>query len=782
MNRLKDARVYAAAALFLAAFFIYLRTLCPSVYFGDSGELISMIYTLGIPHPTGFSLYILLGKIFSFLPLANTAFKINLLSAFFAALVPAALFFVFHMLVRKEQNALLRIALPLAAASVFIFSYTLWSQAVVARIYSLNALLCALALACFMYYREVEPEDRALYLLAFVTGLGAGLHLSLIMFCVFLWLYLAVKNTRALRRMAAPLLFFLIAGLSIDLYIIIRGRADLVLKWQKLDNFGDFFSYITQQQYRRKMLTRTPQEYTVFFGYMKDVVAREFSGTGLFAFIFAAAWAIQNKFKYVWLFLAIFFSNILLLAAYGTYADMNLAFRYMIPSYMIECFFFFMLGYYVFRNIRGWQAAAAATLAIFTVILLSCAGRNYYENDRSCNYIAYNYPHDMLDPLPQKSYVFISGDNQIYTIAYSKFVEGRYKDIVIYDTINTIFRDIETLRDESKSDKPTSNMITAFMKKLSPVYTATDVNFKGIGQSLSGYLLRENDGPAVPDLLYPWKLYPLRGIVRDAGIYRTFEEREVAGFYLFKLGDYYKKTGNMKLYSYLYEKAAEAGYDSPPLLGNLAIRYGSDASDLPDGPQKAEELFNKALSLNPENDQMFLNAGSFYARIGVWAKAAEYFDKAIALNPANIAARIYRSRVQDEIDKAASYQNQLKEKTAHFDAGRKLLDEKQFDQAMEEFNKDIELNPNSDRSYFHVGLIYSIKGDMAKDRSYYQKAIPFYEKAAGINPRDIAAINNLGLCYIITGDKSKARAAFEQSLQINPDQDRIKKMMEKLKQ
>ena len=68
-----------------------------------------------------------------------------------------------------------------------------------------------------------------------------------------------------------------------------------------------------------------------------------------------------------------------------------------------------------------------------------------HENDRSGDFIAYNYPHDLLSYLPQKSYVFTSGDNQIYTIAYDKFVENRFRDIVIEDETDTIFKDVDDL-------------------------------------------------------------------------------------------------------------------------------------------------------------------------------------------------------------------------------------------------------------------------------------------------------------------------------------------------
>jgi tetratricopeptide (TPR) repeat protein len=774
MNRLKDLRACAAALLFLAAFLIYLATLSPSVYFGDCGELISMSYTLGIPHPTGFPIYILLGKIFSFLPLANTAFRFNIMSALFAALVPVALFFIFHIFVRNEENKTLRLYLPFAAAALFIFSYTLWSQAVIARIYTLNALFCALALLCFLYYMEIAPDNRALYLLAFLTGFGSGLHLTAVMFAGILWIYLAIKEFSAVKKIVFPLLALAMIGASIHLYTVIRSRAELVLKWQKLGTLADFFSFITQQQYKRKMFTRTAQGYSHFFWFIKDVIIREFSGAGFFAALFAVVLAMMNRFKYIWLFMVLFLSNILLMAAYGTYTDLKLAFRYLIPSYIIACFFIFLLGSYILRGIKKPGTAAATAAVLFAAIFLSCIIKNYYENDRSNNFIAYNYPHDLLSYLPQKSYVFTSGDNQIYTMAYDKFVEGRYSDIVIEDQADTIFKDIDGLAQESRSYMIPINMGIAFKRRMSPIFTTIELNSQQTSQSMYGFMVRATDSKPEKDVLSPWRLYPLKGILNGPNISYTYEEREVVGFYLLKMAEFYKKLGKKDLYYYLYEQAAEKGYDSVAVLGNLAIRYSADNSGLPDGPERSEILYNKALALDPDNENILFNAGSFYARMGIWQKAGQFFSKTVELNPSNIMARIYLSKVQKQLDSQAGAQKLLKEQSAHFDAGTEFLKKKQYDQALVEFSRDIEINPEYDRSYFHMGLIYSIQGK-------FDKAIPLYEKAIECNTKETAAMNNLGIIYYKMGKREKAKFLFEQSLSLRPNQPRIQRMLDDVK-
>jgi hypothetical protein len=76
-------------SLFLFSLSTYLATLAPSITWrhdgADGGDLITAAYTLGIPHPTGYPLYVLLARLFTFLPWGGIAYRVNLMSAFFAA-------------------------------------------------------------------------------------------------------------------------------------------------------------------------------------------------------------------------------------------------------------------------------------------------------------------------------------------------------------------------------------------------------------------------------------------------------------------------------------------------------------------------------------------------------------------------------------------------------------------------------------------------------------------------------------------------------------------------
>src|SRR4030042_5710976 len=64
---------------------VYLVTACPTVYLGDSGELTAAAFSIGIPHNSGYPIYVLIGKLFCLIPLGTIGFRVNFMSCFFGA-------------------------------------------------------------------------------------------------------------------------------------------------------------------------------------------------------------------------------------------------------------------------------------------------------------------------------------------------------------------------------------------------------------------------------------------------------------------------------------------------------------------------------------------------------------------------------------------------------------------------------------------------------------------------------------------------------------------------
>ncbi len=696
MNLNKYIDHIAAPLIFLAGFFLYLTTLCPSVYFGDSGELLAASHTLSITHPTGFPIYLLLSKVFGFLPAATYAFRVNLLSALFGAAVPALAFMSIRAYINKQDGVFTGIVLPVMSSLLLVFSFTLWSQSTIARIYSINGFFCALALYLFMsFVKNSRGNIKHLYMLAFITGTGAGLHLTFVVFSLLLWGYIVFKNHTVVKKQLPGIILLFLTGLSSYLYVIIRAAASPVIMWQEFGSISDFISYFTQQQYAHKMASRSSAGFLAFLSHTKNLLLREFTSAGFVIFIAGAAWAFKKRFRYNILFLLLFSANIIILALYGHSRDLNLSFRYYIPSYIIQAFYIFLFFRYLFLSIKSPVPAAVISLTVFLYLLTAPVSVNYFKNNKSNNYMARNYPKDILGPMKENSYLFTSGDNQIYTIAYYKYVRGKRKDTVIFDNTNTIFRDIERLIEKSGSKKTIANIITAFKEGMAPIYSTADPGSNFIRALNNGYILRLADGgKGVQARPYFWRVYSLRGLITGADIYHPFEEREVAGTYLYKLAGYYKERGEEKLYPELLEKAAETGYDSVPVLGNVALRMATYPA-VENGPARAEELYLKALELDPGNESINFNLGSLYGRLGMLKKAAAQFKKVTEINPKNANAYIYYNNAVNRLRRAEKQKALNKISDEYYNKGVTLLKKEQHEKALGFFKKDTEKTPAS---------------------------------------------------------------------------------------
>ena len=90
-NPLGRAELLCAVIVFVVALLLYSWTLTPTVTLTDSGELLVVARGLGVAHPPGVPLWIILAHLASLVPLGNVAVRINFSSALFAALACAML-------------------------------------------------------------------------------------------------------------------------------------------------------------------------------------------------------------------------------------------------------------------------------------------------------------------------------------------------------------------------------------------------------------------------------------------------------------------------------------------------------------------------------------------------------------------------------------------------------------------------------------------------------------------------------------------------------------------
>ncbi|HUU44474.1 MAG TPA: DUF2723 domain-containing protein, partial [Acidobacteriota bacterium] len=171
--------------VFLFSLVVYLLTVQRTLPFWDCGEFIACSYILGVPHPPGTPLFMLIGRIFSILPLASDiSFRVNLLSPISGALAATMAYFVLARLITlwsgdSYPNTSLGLSEKLAVyagsfsgALLFAFGTTNWSNAVEAEVYGLAMfLMMALIWLTLVWaaHRHEPQSDRYLIAIALIA-------------------------------------------------------------------------------------------------------------------------------------------------------------------------------------------------------------------------------------------------------------------------------------------------------------------------------------------------------------------------------------------------------------------------------------------------------------------------------------------------------------------------------------------------------------------------------------------------------------------------------------
>jgi len=259
---------------------LYLYTALPGPGWVDSGELALVSQTLGVPHPTGSPLYVVLSRVVSLLH-PGEFWPLTLLSA---GAVAAALAFVLLSLpalaTAAGRMAVLGTGLMLALAP------TLWEQATVNEVYALQALLFAL----FLYVRTHGAGVRREAGSAFLAGLAFANHQSAIFLAPFL--VTDVWSGRRRLRTWISVFGFGLVGVSLYLYLPIRSSAGPLWDWGGTHQLSAFLRHITGWQYKNWVGLHSLQELQEALGFAGRHVARNlaFVGIPLAVLGFREAW------------------------------------------------------------------------------------------------------------------------------------------------------------------------------------------------------------------------------------------------------------------------------------------------------------------------------------------------------------------------------------------------------------------------------------------------------------------------------------------------------------
>ena len=196
---------WAAAAAGLV-FLVYYATLGPTIAFWDTAEYIAAAKVLGIPHPPGNPLFVVMAHVFGLLPLAASyASRINLFAAVTSAVAAGFWFLVADRWLRNiTPHRPLRLAAALAGTLVGATMWTVWNQATVnEKVYTLSVLAMALVMWVAVHWADDDPgphRDRWLVLIAYLVTLSSTNHMMGVLAAPAVAIYLLWTDWRAAVR------------------------------------------------------------------------------------------------------------------------------------------------------------------------------------------------------------------------------------------------------------------------------------------------------------------------------------------------------------------------------------------------------------------------------------------------------------------------------------------------------------------------------------------------------------------------------------------------------
>lgn len=408
--------VTQAAMVTVGVFCVYAIGACRTIYVGDSGELVAAAAMLGIPHPSGYPLYVLLGHLWlNVVPGISAALGMSLFSAICGALACG----VFYGIVRRQG---LSITAAMVGTGCLAFAPSFWSQATVQRVYTLNGLFVVAVLGCVLTWWRCRRHGW-LIAGAFLTGVGASNHTVMAVVGVSTGVFALMVEPRLIRR---PRLLLScvgagLAGLTPYLYLPWRSRQEPTLDWGNPETLDALIASMTRRDFWHRAWIESPWDlWTIVVDFIHGLGSElTWAGAGL-----AVLGAILGRRfgRPVLLPLVIMAGNLAAVALHGSRTDIFVWHRYYIPAWAMAAL---LVAWGTEIVAHKWRRPARLVLIVPLALLLL----GWQRFDRSDFRMADDYSRQLLASLPPGAHLAASDDNILFVLIYLHFVEHVRPDI-----------------------------------------------------------------------------------------------------------------------------------------------------------------------------------------------------------------------------------------------------------------------------------------------------------------------------------------------------------------
>jgi len=460
---------------------IYILTLYPAVGFMDSGELAAAAYIFGIPHPTGYPLFLTLGYIVTHLPLPGSAiYKLNFLSALESAAAVVVTFYSAVILLRyvidkltsvsgrkqatkKEKKPANQETAPKAKRSVNDFNIliyvlaftcavcvglakTFWLDAIQVEVYALHSLflslivLYSLRILTSIEIKGKDPEKKNWMILFLLIGFSFANHLSTIFIIpgLLYLFFLQYKSDPKFSKQLLPYVLLIIPGLLLYFLLVISSGSEPYLNWSDLRNISNLPGYLRGADYSQLMFSSSTN-FSKNAGEFFSNLPGELSILPLIVSIVGIILLWQNFRKFVVFVLICVIFNLLYAFNYNI-VDINT--YYLLVFYLlglilpVGVFYVITLGKPA-SMITGKdepKSLVSKSVVVGLILVIFSVTYNYSNNNNSSNYANVDFTVNAINSVQPNSVLITYEWAYLYSASlYYQLVEKQWPDVKVFN-------------------------------------------------------------------------------------------------------------------------------------------------------------------------------------------------------------------------------------------------------------------------------------------------------------------------------------------------------------
>ena len=815
--------LFLSIFVFLVSFVAYMKTMAPTASFWDCGEFIACSYILGIAHPPGTPLFVLIGRVFTLIPLfGEIAARVNFISVLSSSLSVWLAFLLMVKLINSWQKAEPTFWMKLGkyvgavSGSLFLaFSTTFWSNAVEAEVYGTSMFLMLLIfyLALVWMEKRATPKgNRLLILISYLGLISLGIHLTtyIVMPAIFLlvilvdreklldWRFwitgivlfmvmhsvvpfllamgiwfvfsLLMLNVSSQRRLwVLPFYLVLVAaiGYSVQLFIPIRSSLDPAIDENNPSDWHSFKAFLERKQYgQESMVSRMfyrrgtwanqfgTKERMGFWGFFREqFLDKKLWFIPLFLGLFGVWEQIRRRKREGVVLLFLLLACTVGLTLYMNFADGSKPDKFtgeIIPIEVRDRDYFWTPGFMLFAlaiglgisgilaNLGAWlerlnKALAKPLLGGLSILILALpilslqSGFNSHNN-RSGNYLPYDYAYNLLNSCDKDAILYTNGDNDTFPLWFLQNVEKIRQDVRVVNL----------------SLLNTNWYIKQMKHQWSVPISLTDKEIDRIGYARTedGKILRPQD-QMIDNILGTnnWK-YPIFFAVTVATENRLYKGKPI--------DDHLRMEG--MAYRVIKEEGkllVEPNIMRDKLFNVFRFRGVSDPSVHKD---------ENDIRLLANYTSCFLGLADTLRRAKQYKEAEEVVKKVSDLLPYDWKPYAYLFQLYAESGESDEKVQAVMHQAEEVSQKSKGMVEQDF----------------VEKLYFNMGYIYKQRGET-------QKAIDSMKRILSINKKFRPAFEALASIYYAQRDKEDLTQLLEIWMENNPDDAQTMSMLDQLK-